>query len=64
LDRGFSVTIKARLEKLWRERSAHLARRRSRRIADALADAIGRGDYPVGMQLPPEFASNAEGFET
>jgi GntR family transcriptional regulator len=26
-----------------------------RRIADTLADAIGRGDYPVGAQLPPEF---------
>lgn len=26
-----------------------------RRIAEALADAIGRGDYPVGAQLPPEF---------
>jgi DNA-binding GntR family transcriptional regulator len=27
-----------------------------RRIADTLADAIARGDYPVGAQLPPEFA--------
>jgi DNA-binding GntR family transcriptional regulator len=27
-----------------------------RRIADALADAIARGDYPVGTQLPTEFA--------
>jgi DNA-binding GntR family transcriptional regulator len=27
-----------------------------RRIADALADAIGRGEYPVGSQLPTEFA--------
>lgn len=26
-----------------------------RRIADTLAAAIGRGDYPVGAQLPPEF---------
>ena len=26
-----------------------------RRIADALADAIARGDYPVGNQLPTEF---------
>jgi len=26
-----------------------------RRIADALADAIARGDYPVGKRLPPEF---------
>jgi DNA-binding GntR family transcriptional regulator len=26
-----------------------------RRVADTLADAIGRGDYPVGAQLPPEF---------
>jgi GntR family transcriptional regulator len=26
-----------------------------RRIADTLADAIGRGDYPVGGQLPTEF---------
>lgn len=26
-----------------------------RRIADALADSIGRGDYPVGSQIPPEF---------
>jgi GntR family transcriptional regulator len=26
-----------------------------RRIADALADSIGRGDYPIGSQLPPEF---------
>jgi GntR family transcriptional regulator len=26
-----------------------------RRVADALADAIGRGDYPVGTRLPPEF---------
>lgn len=26
-----------------------------RRIADTLADAISRGDYPVGAQLPPEF---------
>jgi GntR family transcriptional regulator len=26
-----------------------------RRIADTLADAIGRGDYPVGARLPPEF---------
>jgi GntR family transcriptional regulator len=26
-----------------------------RRIADGLADAIGRGDYPVGGQLPTEF---------
>jgi GntR family transcriptional regulator len=27
-----------------------------RRIADTLAYAIGRGDYPVGTQLPAEFA--------
>jgi GntR family transcriptional regulator len=27
-----------------------------RRIADTLADAIGRGDYSVGTRLPPEFA--------
>ena len=27
-----------------------------RRIADTLADAIGRGDYPVGDRLPGEFA--------
>ena len=26
-----------------------------RRIADALTDAIGRGEYPVGAHLPPEF---------
>ena len=26
-----------------------------RRIADTLAGAIDRGDYPVGAQLPPEF---------
>jgi GntR family transcriptional regulator len=26
-----------------------------RRIADTLADAIARGDYSVGAQLPPEF---------
>jgi GntR family transcriptional regulator len=26
-----------------------------RRIADTLTDAIGRGDYPVGGQLPTEF---------
>lgn len=26
-----------------------------RRIADALADALARGDYPVGSRLPPEF---------
>ena len=26
-----------------------------RRIADALADAMARGDYPVGSRLPPEF---------
>ena len=26
-----------------------------RRVADALADAIARGDYPVGERLPPEF---------
>jgi DNA-binding GntR family transcriptional regulator len=26
-----------------------------RRIADALTDAIGRGEYPVGARLPPEF---------
>jgi len=26
-----------------------------RRLADALADAIARGDYPVGGQLPTEF---------
>ena len=26
-----------------------------RRIADALADAIGRGEYPVGGRLPSEF---------
>lgn len=26
-----------------------------RRIADALAGAIDRGDYPVGAHLPPEF---------
>jgi GntR family transcriptional regulator len=26
-----------------------------RRIADTLADAIGRGDYPVGANLPTEF---------
>ena len=27
-----------------------------RRIADALADAMARGDYPVGSRLPTEFA--------
>src|SRR5262245_45413427 len=27
-----------------------------RRIADALADAMARGDYPVGSRLPSEFA--------
>jgi GntR family transcriptional regulator len=27
-----------------------------RRIADALADAIARGDYPVGTHLPTEFS--------
>ena len=27
-----------------------------RRIADALAAAIARGEYPVGTRLPPEFA--------
>ena len=26
-----------------------------RRISSSLAEAIGRGDYPVGGQLPPEF---------
>ena len=26
-----------------------------RRIADTLTDAIGRGEYPVGTHLPPEF---------
>lgn len=27
-----------------------------RRIADSLADAIVRGDYPAGSRLPSEFA--------
>jgi GntR family transcriptional regulator len=52
---GFARTTEQRYVPPMAPDVAHGAAPLFRRIADALASAIDRGDYPVGAQLPPEF---------